>query len=468
MFYAEKKSVPPVVNKFCDGCGMFIVNYKGAVNFFCCENCSDYNLCMTCYSKRSIYKDMHEQLHDQTHKFAFCWKNTTTKKEIAASDIVPSFTDKLLKTLCENSEKEGFAFSMPSIESVLANSAVAARGTTQDEIKKLLTQDSSNNSEDLSKKFAVKQAALKLAGGETLKIANAIVFGIPLGDTFKKTAAALGIELIEGVVKSDDSNSVKHLADEFVFNNSGHMIPNSGLEGNISMALINTIYYKAKFKKDYTFDKDDTYSENFRSFSEDQHSVKMMVQTKILRTLCTDKYQAVKIPFEVEDFNLVIVLPHEAGKNALHGLNVSEILEKCFTYNKITVKIPKFKLSTKENLIPFLTDNGMKSAFDPFKADFFFVFQNDEDKSEDLKLKPRDSIYISQVIHQVAFNLEEKGVEAAGGTSMSFIARGIGGLSVSPPANKLICDRPFLVIVEHTPTNTPLFVCGVQRPVFEE
>lgn len=451
----------------CDGC-----NKGFNTDYYMCLCCDDYDLCKNCYPKRGIEKDTHKNLHDRTHKFLFYGSdssnvdaNTDTNANQMA--FVPrkdrnSYERNLLSYLGQASgENRNIAYSGFSIGPVMAAIGLAAADITQKEVVALLTnqpvhemQDVNAVAEELVKESMRLQNHLVAAGDRVLKTANAIAFGVPLDQDFRDKATSFGIKFVE---RSGDQ-SVKSLADKLVREstkdtNGKAMIQDSGLEEGveIKVAIINTVYFQDKFLSKFIFDKNNTNDATFTPFVGESFTVQMMNKESWFISVCTDQYKAAKIPFSTNGFNLVLVLPHKIGAEALYSLNIDEILgQKFVVVHDMIVKVPKFKLAIKEELKPFLQTCGMRTAFDG-RANF-----STARKENDLK--------IDQVKHQVVFELDEEGVTAAASTVGGMGYRGSGGCD---PINKLICDRPFLAIVEYEPTKTALFVCGVQHPVYE-
>jgi serpin B len=366
---------------------------------------------------------------------------------------VKPFERKLLKYLGEKSSgSNNFAYSGISIEAVLGGVGLAAAGDTQKQVVSLLTDWSLEGEqnvdvivEEIVRKSAELQALLKVAGGGAFKTGNALVFGVSLEDPFKEKAASNGLEL----VVPTEGMSVEDEADRIVRKGTDGMIKNSGLKKgeDVKIALINTIYFKAKFSPGYAFGENNTIPAIFTPCVGEPYTVQMMEQNNNFYHTQSETYMAAKIPFESNGFNLVLVLPHESGMNALTELDVNEILGQRFAVSEITVKVPKFKLAVKEELKPFLKAVGMTDAFMTDKANFS-------------PARKEDDLVINQVVHQVVFMLDAQGVEAAASTVASLTTRGIGSNST------LICDRPFMVLIEYGPTRTALFTCGMVHPEY--
>jgi len=96
---------------------------------------------------------------------------------------------------------------------------------------------------------------------------------------------------------------------------------------------------------------------------------------------------------------------------------------------------------------------GMPLAFDPQKADLSGM------------AKPAKTgeppLYVADVIHQANITVDEKGTEAAAATAVMVET------SAAPAPKKpveLTVDRPFLFVVQHVSTHTPVFMGRVTDP----
>lgn len=119
------------------------------------------------------------------------------------------------------------------------------------------------------------------------------------------------------------------------------------------------------------------------------------------------------------------------------------------TTGRIELQLPKFEVEYKIQLNEVLKGMGMEIAFDPQQADF-----------SKLGTTAMGNTYISRVEHKTYLKIDEKGAEGAAVTSV-----GIGVTSL-PPSIKF--NRPFLTVLIHKPTKTPVFVGKIENPVAEQ
>lgn len=109
------------------------------------------------------------------------------------------------------------------------------------------------------------------------------------------------------------------------------------------------------------------------------------------------------------------------------------------------IRLPKFNIETRFDLIPYLRYMGVNDAFDDSKADF--------------SLMTSKEIFIGIVNQVTNIMVDEKGTEAAAVTI-------VGGFDAAAPGVKTIdffVDRPFAFIIDEQSTGAILFMGRVNR-----
>ena len=158
------------------------------------------------------------------------------------------------------------------------------------------------------------------------------------------------------------------------------------------------------------------------------------------------------------DFSALFILPQdesiESEQNMINGLasmSVAELMKNMFP-REVNLSLPKFKLEWgTESLTDALRALGVNEAFDG--TDVFSEMSDDPD------------VHLDNVYHKAVMEVTESGTTAAAATAAMIMTR-----SVPPPPMDVVFDRPFVVMVVHVPTGTPLFVGRVADPnlSFEE
>ena len=78
-----------------------------------------------------------------------------------------------------------------------------------------------------------------------------------------------------------------------------------------------------------------------------------------------------------------------------------------------------------------------------------------------MEMSNNESILLDDVFHKAVMEVTEEGTEAAAATV------GIGTTSTRPlPPIEMKFDRPFIMVVLHMPSTTPLFLALVNNPEF--
>jgi serpin B len=120
----------------------------------------------------------------------------------------------------------------------------------------------------------------------------------------------------------------------------------------------------------------------------------------------------------------------------------------------VILDMPKFKIEKKYELVKQLSGLGMTT---PFSDEANFSAMKPVDLASG---NPLDwDLKISDVIHQVFVEVEEKGTEAAAATALVEITvSGRRNGPPPPPPIKFRADHPFLFIIRDTRTEATLFI----------
>ena len=115
-------------------------------------------------------------------------------------------------------------------------------------------------------------------------------------------------------------------------------------------------------------------------------------------------------------------------------------MSKTKTKNMILNKFPTIFYTHQDHL----KSMGIKKAFDGQQADFSGIM--------------REPVFVSDVFHKAAFNLDRNGVEASAATAFLFMQRSFyRGKYVN-------VDKPFVFFVKNVETGAILFIGRVVNP----
>ncbi|XP_003788509.1 plasminogen activator inhibitor 2 [Otolemur garnettii] len=226
-----------------------------------------------------------------------------------------------------------------------------------------------------------------------------------------------------------------------------NLLPEGSVDAETKMVLVNTVYFKGKWKTPFEKKLEGLYP--FRVNSIQRIPVQMMLLHEKLNIgyIQELKAQILEMPY-AGDVSMFILLPDEIA-NVSTGL---EMLENEITYEKLNkwtskdtmveddveVYIPTFKLAERYELKPILRSMGMDDAFNEGRANF-------------LGMSEKNDLFLSEVFHQATVDVNEEGTEAAAGTGAVMTGRtGHGG-------PQFVADHPFLFFIMHKMTKSILF-----------
>jgi serine protease inhibitor len=212
------------------------------------------------------------------------------------------------------------------------------------------------------------------------------------------------------------------------------------IDPNVIMYLINAIYFKGEWSKQ--FDPERTYDGTFKTFEGSEQTVKMMsLKDRVLYTE-GDDYKAVKLPYGNGKISMYIMLPDEdvSINEFIEDMTVekwNDIRNNVMETDDVLLQIPRFELEYGiKNLNDSLKALGMEEAFSE-NADFSGI---------------REGIYISRVLHKAVIEVNEEGSEAAAVTVVEMTE------SAAMEPITFIADRPFMFIITDDTTGSVLFM----------
>jgi len=277
----------------------------------------------------------------------------------------------------------------------------------------------------------------------------------PFNDTLQKYFGVTSQQL--EFAKSDESaKTINDWVAAQTKNKIQNLVPASYLSSMTRLVLVNAIYFKGNWKNQ--FDKAETYKEDFHLCDGSKKKVDMMkLITKKFKLRVNPngiRVAMCEFPYVGDAVSMTIILPHEGIKieeieKQLNADTLSELLSTYCEMGKVFAFIPKFKLEYKSELSEHLKVMGIPLAFDPIKANFSGI--NDD-----------DSLSISKVVHQAFVEVNEEGAEAAAATAV-MMNRRCAPMHEFPP-EEFKCDRPFIFVIHEKNTNGILFIGKYLKP----
>ena len=358
-------------------------------------------------------------------------------------DGVSSFGWELFRKTAQNDQNT--IFSPYSIYSSLSMTAAGAQGDTLKEMRKVLHLPS--NLTQLSDALSSNNTSLQ----GHLKVASSLWIAPPfvIRADFRKTVEGdfhASVKPLDFSSSETAANTINQWIAQHTDQKITQLFSPSDLQRTTRLVLANALYFSAKFLK--PFNSQMTSAQSFWTASESIVKTPMMDQSSLLFYVEDETFQTVALPMEASQIALVVFLPKEKVFSNLTSLLSSDkfklILEN-LDLAKIHIKLPKFTLKQRIDLNQSLSQLGLATAFTP-KANFSGI-----DGKMDL--------YLSKVIHEAYFALDESGIVAAAATGASMSTK-----STSGAPKEFIADHPFIFALVDLQTKIPLFLGELTTP----
>lgn len=363
-----------------------------------------------------------------------------------------------------NKEDKNLFFSPYSISTALGMTYSGARNSTAKEMasvmhfntnieqsnkafKGLITAINSRNNEDI--KMSV---ANRLFGDKrfdfNLDFLNTVNenFGAPLEKMDYKNDLEGSRKKINKWVEDQTNNKIKELIKKDV------------LPDSTKLVLVNAIYFYGDWLNQ--FDSSLTYVKPFYLDEKNTIDHKLMFQKTSVEYFAESDFQAIRMPYKGNKIYMEIYLPNQ--KDGLKNLENKLITENYlkwsskFTYTKVYLTIPKFKMTADFSLGNILQEMGMKTAFSD-AADFLNMVN-----------KPKDALKISKVIHKAFIDVSEKGTEAAAATAVIMVAVATSAGPNFEEVKTFYADHPFFFMIKDRETGSILFMGKIVNPAKED
>ena len=210
------------------------------------------------------------------------------------------------------------------------------------------------------------------------------------------------------------------------------------------LILVNAIYLKAAWLT--PFAKEATMPAAFRLPDGTKIQVPTMSTVAAMRYAAGSGWQAVELPYVGDQLAMMIVVPDDLSsfRASLTDDRFAD-LASALDSASVSLTLPKFGFTVRQDLAQILADLGMPLAFSP-EADFSGI-------------TAKERIAISKVIHQADIAVDEAGTEAAAATAVV-----MGDISGPAEPVTLHVDRPFVFAIRDVQTGAVLFLGQVTDP----
>lgn len=371
-----------------------------------------------------------------------------TEKEMAAQqgDFASTLSLELYRKLGEKTDN--WLVSPFSLQCALGMLSNGAAEDTRDEILHTLGL-SQYSQEEVNAYFRKLIEGLHTVNSAiTVKTANSVWgnAGVPLKEDFQK----MNIENYSAMVSQldfSDPSAVDQI-NAWCNQTTEGLIPSILDEVNptATVYLLNSLYFKARWESEFAPEK--TQEGDFSALSGKMVKADFMQTQRMAAYVENEWFTSTSLSYQNDSYVMRLILPQPeiSIDQVLQALSESDgNLWKNVVLADINLKMPRFTLENKMNLIPALQALGMKKAFTN-EADFSSM--------SDI------ATYISLVQQATRLKVDEEGSEGAAVTVIG------GETSPGMPEEKVdfFLDRPFLFQILEPATGTVLFMGQVGTP----
>lgn len=326
-----------------------------------------------------------------------------------------------------------------------------ADGVTQGEMEQVLRLQGWSLDEINRMNVTLREALVSADTAVTLSIANSMWLkpGFKFRDDFlSRTQQAFDAEL-GALVSPDPINAwVKAKTNGKIDKIIQQVRPRDVL------VLLNAIYFKGMWR--LKFEDSLTRERDFTQLSGTDIPLPMMERADRYAYTETDSLQAIKLPYGDGRFGMYVILP---GKEIDFSTFVKSIdpdrwerWRTQFKPREGMIVLPRFKLEQTFPLNGVLAAMGMKSAFDPGRANLTRMWNRQHD----------ENLFVSDARQKTYVEVTEEGTEAAAVTSITVTL----AEAVQPtiPPFEMIVDRPFVMAIVDDTTGLVLFLGAIVDP----
>lgn len=335
-----------------------------------------------------------------------------------------------------------------SVYSALSMCAAGADGETLSQFKKILNLPS--NLSAVAAALSAEEKSLK----DHLQVGNAMwiapqFFIEPAYQKTIETGFNAGVANVDFSKPSEAAAKINQWVAGKTQQKITNLLTPEDLGIATKLVLTNALYFSGQFLK--PFSKDMTSVKPFWTDEAMQIQVATMEKTASSFYAEDSTFQVLLLPFQEVKVALAIFLPKAKTFTPLAPLLSAKqflaLLDQA-GFKKVHIQLPKFTLEQRYDLNSYLEQMGLSNPFSS-SADFSGI-----DGKHDL--------FLSKVVHQAFFALDENGVIAAAATSA-----GMSIKSAAPdltPEIEFNADHPFLFALVDLDTKIPLFFGQLSSP----
>jgi len=309
-----------------------------------------------------------------------------------------------------------------------------------------------DTSRDLLSNYGKKRKELNT----TIELANAVFIDndFEVNTEYKdKMSKSLfsSVQTVDFLHSEESAASINRWVENKTHNLISEFLTTEDIDVDTRMILLNVIYFKANWMN--KFDKLDTTEADFTLLDNQVKRVETMLQIGTFFYLDSETLNSkvVSLPYEDENFSMLIFLPNIKGRDSLENVSEQFLIQdfnallRSMNETELQIGLPKFKLGYRTELRTVLENIGVQTLFG--NADFSKLSE--------------EPVQVDNILHETMIEVSEEGVEAAGLTGSILGTRS----GVTKQITEINFDRPFLFVIQDHKNNVPLFIAKIVDPL---
>ena len=266
---------------------------------------------------------------------------------------------------------------------------------------------------------------------------------VPIKPAYRDTIAGWDVPIETGAITQEN-------LDGWVNKSTAGLVNKSGIDvtrGDINFVLQNAITFAARWRERFNANK--TRQSRFTKTTGETIMVDMMWLSRTTAPYTvSDGWRGVRLDYTDGELAVFVLIPDaDPGQVTPTMLKqaVSQLCRPNETTGLVRVGLPKLRLTTKKDLIPFLQYLGLAGTIDlPTMTN-------------------ANPIDITQAVQQAIMLVDEEGTVASAVTEVGGLVGAAPGTIPEQPID-IIADRPFYLVIGDVVTGTPLFLSRISDP----
>lgn len=287
-----------------------------------------------------------------------------------------------------------------------------------------------------------------------LRLANSLWLqrGMSLRQSFLDTLARdydAGLQLVDFGRANQARRMINHWVAEQTEGHIRELLQAGDLSSDTSLVLANAVYFHGKWLA--PFHSSGAIQAPFHRLGGGTVKVDLMSLITGLRYYGHEGLQAVELPYRGETYSMVVAMPPlkewSDFERSIDAEKLTAILDG-LAVRPVDLRLPRFELRRRIDLVPALRQLGVRDAFDPGRADLAGMTDN-------------GGLSLAAACQEATVRVDEEGTVASAATAIC--AEACAAPPRSDPVTMTV-DHPFLFAILHRPTRSVLFLGRVVDP----